>query len=90
MHPEEDDRPACALLEIQHNSIFNNGGLGIDLIGPDEDSRTTDVPTTNDGGTADDSDTGPNGLQNKPILSSPTTASGTTTIEGRPRHQTLF
>ncbi len=62
---------------ILRNSIFSNGGLGIDLLGPNEDS-TTSVTTANDGGTADDADTGPNGLQNKPVLTSATT----TTIAG--------
>jgi CSLREA domain-containing protein len=68
--------------KVQRNSIFSNGGLGIDLIGLGENIRTTDVPTANDGGTADDSDTGPNGLQNKPNLSSAVTSGGTTTIGG--------
>jgi hypothetical protein len=53
------------------NSIFRNSGLGIDL---GDDGRTA-----NDDG---DTDTGPNGLQNFPVLSSATTISGTTTIEG--------
>jgi hypothetical protein len=63
---------------ILRNAIFANGsgseGLGIDLKG--------DGPTPNDGGTADDSDTGPNGLQNKPTVSSAITSGGTTTIRG--------
>ena len=63
---------------ILGNSIFSNVGLGIDLIGPGETWFDTNVPTANDGGTADDSDAGPNGLQNKPELTSATT----TTIGG--------
>jgi hypothetical protein len=43
---------------IRSNSIFANGGLGIDL--------GTDVVTVNDDG---DGDTGPNNLQNFPVLS---------------------
>jgi hypothetical protein len=47
-------------------------GLGIDL--------------NNDGATANDSqdlDTGPNNLQNKPVISSAKTTGGTTTIKGK-------
>jgi len=46
-------------LTIKGNSIHSNGGLGIDL--------NRDGPTMNDIGTAD-ADTGPNGLQNYPLL----------------------
>lgn len=46
-------------LAIKGNSIHSNGGLGIDL--------NRDGPTTNDM-TEDDADTGPNNLQNHPIL----------------------
>ncbi len=60
--------------DILRNSIFGNGGLGIDLV--------TIGPTSNDGGSADDADTGPNGLQNKPLLRSAVTSSSTTTIAG--------
>ncbi len=67
---------------ILRNSIFSNVGLGIDLIGPGENSFDTNLPTANDGGTADDADTGPNGLQNKPILTSAVTSGGATTIGG--------
>ncbi len=54
---------------VLRNSIFSNAGLGIDLGG--------DGLTPNDPG---DTDTGPNNLQNKPLLSSATTSSGGTTI----------
>jgi hypothetical protein len=46
-------------LTIKGNSIHSNGGLGIDL--------NRDGPTRNDIGNAD-ADTGPNNLQNYPIL----------------------
>jgi len=55
---------------ILSNSIFANTGLGIDI---------GDVGVTpNDTG---DGDSGPNNLQNFPVLTSLTTASGATTIE---------
>ena len=54
--------------KIDLNSIFSNGGLGIDIF--------PDGVTLNDAG---DPDTGPNGLQNFPALSlADSTASGTT------------
>jgi parallel beta-helix repeat protein len=62
---------------IERNSIFSNGDLGIDLAGGTE---STSGATANDAG---DTDTGPNNLQNKPVLSSAVTSSGSTTIEGR-------
>ena len=64
---------------ILRNSIFSNGGLGIDLIGEDE-SLTTDVRTANDNM---DPDTGPNTLQNKPVITSAKTSSSATTIQGK-------
>jgi hypothetical protein len=59
---------------ISRNSIFSNAGLGIDLDGGFEDAAGT---TANDPG---DIDTGPNGLQNKPVISSAKTSSTKTTI----------
>jgi hypothetical protein len=56
---------------ILTNSIFSNGGLGIDLGASD---RTANDP--------DDADTGANNLQNFPVLSSATTSSRSTTIKG--------
>ena len=56
---------------IQGNSIFSNGLLGIDLGG--------DGVTPNDPG---DADTGPNDLQNFPVLVSAQTAGSTTSIVG--------
>ncbi len=57
--------------QITRNSIFQNGGLGIDL------GATGVTPNDND-----DTDTGPNALQNFPVLTSVTVASGNTTIAG--------
>ena len=56
---------------ISYNSIFSNAGLAINL-GPDG-------VTPND---ADDGDTGPNGLQNFPLLTSAITDGTSTTIQG--------
>jgi hypothetical protein len=61
---------------ILRNSVFQNGGLGIDLAGGIEDPSDA---TRND---PRDLDSGPNGLQNKPTLSSARTASGKTTVRG--------
>jgi hypothetical protein len=56
---------------VLQNSIFCNGGLGVDL--------GDDGPTANDSG---DADTGPNNLQNKPAIISAKTRSLKTTIRG--------
>lgn len=61
----------CIKKGIVSNSIFSNGGLGIDL----ED----DGVTLNDVG---DADTGANTLQNFPVLTSASTSGGNTTING--------
>lgn len=61
---------------ILGNSIFSNGGLGVDLDGGTENSAGA---TAND---LKDPDTGANNLQNKPSLFAARTASGKTTIEG--------
>ncbi len=47
---------------VQGNRFFENGGLGIDLKGGTEDPNGV---TAND---TDDSDTGPNNLQNTPVI----------------------
>ena len=57
--------------DISANSIYDNAGLGIDL--------NDDGVTANDTG---DVDTGPNGLQNFPVLTSAISGGGTTTIQG--------
>ena len=56
------------------NSIFSNSGLGIDLA----PSNAFGV-TTNDAG---DGDSGPNNLQNYPVLSSVATGGSGTTVQG--------
>ena len=60
-------------LAIEGNSIFSNGGLGIDL--------NRDGVTPNDI-LPGDPDTGPNNLQNFPVLTSVSSSGGTTTING--------
>ena len=57
---------------IRGNAIFHNGGLGIDLYG-------TDGVNTND---VNDTDTGPNLLQNYPILTAATNTATNTVIAG--------
>ncbi|MDQ5828500.1 MAG: right-handed parallel beta-helix repeat-containing protein [Actinomycetota bacterium] len=66
---------------ILNNSIFSNDGLGIDLVDPDLDGVTANDPQ--------DSDKGPNGLQNFPELLSATTNNpdGTSVIKNRLRSQ---
>jgi hypothetical protein len=61
---------------ILRNSIFSNAGLGIDLVV----NSFTFGPTAND---PKDPDTGPNNLQNKPVLDSAITSGGSTSIAGR-------
>ena len=64
-------------VEIVANQIFNNGALEIDLIGGTENGLGV---TAND---QDDPDTGANGLQNHPVLTTAVRASnGLTTISG--------
>jgi len=65
--------------DIGPNSIFSNDGLGIDIVNNanNGDGPNGDGPNTNDGGTADDADTGPNNLQNFPEITFATTSSST-------------
>src|SRR5262245_46424088 len=56
---------------IRHNSIHSNTGLGIDL--------GADGPTPND---ADDTDEGPNHLQNFPVIALVTPGAFSLTVEG--------
>jgi len=65
-------------LAILGNSIFSNNGLGIDLDN-DAEPSTTDGVTPNDLG---DGDTGGNGLQNFPVLTSATASNGNITLSG--------
>lgn len=62
---------------ISGNSIFSNARLGIDLRGGTENAAGA---TRND---ARDPDTGANDLQNKPVITSAVSASGTITIEAK-------
>jgi uncharacterized repeat protein (TIGR01451 family) len=57
---------------IRTNSIHRNAGLGIDL--------GANGPTANDAG---DSDSGPNGLLNAPVISSVSSDGTITTVQGR-------
>ena len=70
--PSRQGQPATA--EILRNSIFANGGLGIDLVAAADDATgvTPNDPT--------DADRGPNGLQNFPVLISATPVAGGTTV----------
>ena len=63
---------------MQRNSIFANGGIGIDL-----SAMGVTGPTPNDTGDADNGNNGANELQNYPILDSATTVLGTTEVTGR-------
>jgi hypothetical protein len=62
---------------ILSNSIFSNDRLGINLRGGTENAAGA---TAND---PKDPDTGPNDLQNKPVITSAVTSGGTTTIQGK-------
>jgi len=57
------------------NAIFGNAGLGINLVGGTETNGVT-------GNDASDADTGPNGLQNYPVLTGAHSTGGNTTITG--------
>jgi titin len=61
---------------VLSNSVSSNDGLGIDLLGGTENAAGA---TAND---PKDPDTGPNGLQNKPVLTSAKTSSTSTTVRG--------
>jgi hypothetical protein len=64
-------------VKITENSIFSNGGIGIDLA--PGTTVSGDGVTGND---SDDSDTGGNNLQNFPVLAKVVVAGGNTTIDG--------
>lgn len=68
----DDGNGLAKLNRITHNSIFSNDGLGIDLNG--------DGITANDPG---DADSGPNNLQNFPVLTFAKSSSTRTTIAGK-------
>jgi hypothetical protein len=62
---------------IRGNAIFNNGGLALNLVGGNENSFGV---TSND---LHDLDSGPNNLQNFPVLTNALAADGTTMIQGK-------
>jgi len=64
---------------IRRNSIFSNGGLGINILPPPLGSEPPHTPTPND---SCDSDVGGNLLQNFPALTSAVTNGTSTTISG--------
>jgi CSLREA domain-containing protein len=61
---------------ISRNSIFSNGGLGIDLVSENNGFGVT----PNDAG---DADVGPNGLQNFPAITAAKSSSTATAITGK-------
>ena len=65
--------------DIGPNSIFSNDGLGIDIVDDAnfDQGPNGNGPNTNDGGTANDADTGPNDLQNSPTIIFATTSAST-------------
>ncbi|MEO1654459.1 MAG: right-handed parallel beta-helix repeat-containing protein, partial [Bacteroidota bacterium] len=74
-------RGTSSQARVLGNSIFNNDELGIEVDATDRTLQTQpgDGVTANDN---QDADTGPNGLQNFPVITSSTTSGGTTTIVG--------
>ncbi len=65
---------------ILRNSIYNNAVLGIELGGTGVTPNDGNNPVTPQ--PDPDSDTGPNGLQNFPLITSAVTSHGSTTIRG--------
>ncbi len=58
---------------IRGNAIYGNGGIGIDL--------GSDGPTPNDTGGNPDPDTGPNGLQNFPVVANAVQSGGSVSVD---------
>jgi titin len=61
---------------LRGNLLFRNGALGINLVGGTQNSAQV---TANDAG---DADTGPNNLQNYPVITAATIAGGETILTG--------
>lgn len=73
-------QPSAFGNRIRFNSIYNNGGLGIDLSADATPPNEPDGVTEND---CQDIDTGANDLQNYPVLSAPVfNQNGTVSVEG--------
>ena len=68
--------PGATGNSVRGNSIFANGALGINLAGGNEDGNGV---TANDAG---DGDSGPNNLQNFPVLTTITSSGGNAVIKG--------
>lgn len=66
------DQDVISNVTISHNAIFNNGALGIDL--------WSDGITPNDKG---DGDSGPNNVQNFPVLKSALSSATAITVNGK-------
>jgi hypothetical protein len=67
---------------LSQNSIYDNTGIGIDLVQAGDSTggvTLNDLPPDSD---PPDQDTGPNALQNYPVLTSVTATGGATHIEG--------
>ncbi len=64
---------APAGIVIRGNTIYGNGGIGIDL--------ASDGPTPNDTAGTPDLDTGPNGLQNFPVVANAAQSAGNVSVD---------
>lgn len=74
-----ENNAAATGIWISSNSIFNNGGLGVDLGDDPTHAQPTEGVTPND---PVDADTGANNLQNFPVLTSATNNGTNTVVNG--------
>ncbi|MEQ9104334.1 MAG: right-handed parallel beta-helix repeat-containing protein [Rhodothermales bacterium] len=65
---EDSPGDAAPAAVITQNSIFSNGGLGIDLLLDDPDTADDDQGDGRNDNDAGDADSGPNGLTNAPVF----------------------